>query len=131
MFKQLLAVIVACLMVNLLCVAADGAKGQAHREPKAVEKIRTKVARMGGVSIRVRVTLLDETRVNGYLKQVAEDAFTIVDGAGTTHTIAFNQVKDIKQIGEGGKLSKAAKLASIAAGVTAALFIFGFIFQGY
>ncbi|HXT62958.1 MAG TPA: hypothetical protein VN696_07980 [Pyrinomonadaceae bacterium] len=61
-----------------------------------------------GTAARVEVKLRDKTKLRGYVEQVADDHFVVVDEkTGATTTVAYPQVKQV----QGNNLSTGAKIA--------------------
>ena len=94
--------------------------------PAQSDKIKEAVRRFGtGEKARVKVTLHNRTKLNGYLRDTGADAFTVVDQAnGQAVTVAYGDVQRI----QGRNLSTGAKIAigaGIAVGVLLVLVLIG------
>ena len=117
MFKRILAVALAAMLVNLVAVRAYAAT-EAEKQAKFAGKVKAAVLKLGtGEAARVRVTLRDKTRVEGYVSGAGEDSFAVTNfKTGATTTVAYPQVKGV----QGNNLSTGAKIAigvGIGAGV--------------
>ena len=80
--------------------------------------MKAAVLKLGtGAAARVRVTLRDKTKLEGYVSGVGDDSFAVTNvKTGAVTTVAYPQVKTVK----GNNLSTGAKIA-IGAGVAAAV----------
>ncbi|MFN0123681.1 MAG: hypothetical protein ACKV2V_24535 [Blastocatellia bacterium] len=91
---------------------------------KRMAKLRTELARLGtGESARVRVTLRDKTKIEGWLGEVSETSFTVVNAAtGVRTPVNYPDVGQVK----GNNLTTGAKItiaALIGVGVVLAIFL--------
>lgn len=96
------------------------------KQEEHVSKIKAKVARRGtGSKAKVKVSLLDGTKVRGYISETGADNFTVVDEKGGGNVVvAYTQVKDLN----GGGLSSGAKIGfGVAIGVVAFAVIIGLV----
>ena len=90
------------------------------------EKVRSKIRKLGiGERVKVKVKLYNDSSYTGYVSQVNEDDFVVVDKAGDSHTVKYSDVKSV-----GGKnLSTGAKIAiGIGIGVGATILVILAIF---
>lgn len=88
------------------------------KEARFALKVKAGVARLGtGTEARVKVTLRDKTRLEGYVGAAAEDHFVVKDAkSGASVSVPYAQVRSV----QGNNLSTKAKVAigvGIAAGV--------------
>ena len=112
--------LIATIICTTFAVPAFGQAQQTKQQEK-VEKIRSKVKRLGsGDQAKVKVKLNNDTTYQGYVKQANDDDFIVVDKGGNSTTLKYTDVQSI-----GGKnLSTGAKIAigiGIGAGVTLAI----------
>jgi hypothetical protein len=64
-------------------------------------KARARVESLGN-NARVEVKLRDKTKVKGYVSAITADSFTVSDSrTGTTTTLAYNEVDEVKKPGSG------------------------------
>ncbi len=123
MFKRILAVSLAALLVNMVAVGASAAT-EAEKRAKFAGKVKTAVLKLGtGEAARVRVTLRDRTKIEGYVSGAGEDSFAVTNfKTGATTTVAYPQVKGV----QGNNLSTGAKIAigvGIGAGIVLVIFL--------
>jgi hypothetical protein len=95
------------LVLLLITVGANSgaARSRPQNEPLAAEKVRAKVAKLGtGKRSRAEVTLKDDRRLKGYIGEISENGFTLVDPKrGTVSTVAYDQVRQFKSKNHGGR----------------------------
>ena len=124
MFKRPLAILFSVLLLS----AAHGpssARAQANGDARSVEKARAAVGKLGvGERARVEVTLLDRTKLKGYVSAAKDDTFTVSDEkTGATREVAYADVAAVKKRGGGMSSStKAIIFGGIAAGVAVTLY---------
>ena len=118
MFKRFLAVALAVMLVNLAAAGVTHAASEAEKQAKFAGKVRAAVLKLGtGESARVRVTLRDKTKLEGYVSGAGEDSFAVTSAkTGAVTTVAYPQVRGVK----GNNLSTGAKIA-IGAGIGAGI----------
>ena len=94
MYKSLLALALAGLLLNQVAAAAQGEK-----EARRAEKVKAKVAALGtGEAARVRVSLRGRRRdlVTGYIREAGDESFTVVEPkTGVVTVIPYSQVKGV------------------------------------
>jgi len=117
MLKKICSAVLSALLLQAAAVPAFAATS-AEREARRAEKVRTQIAKLGtGADARIRVTLRDKTKLEGYVSQADADSFAVTDRDGTATTVAYPQVRTA----QGNNLSTGAKIAigvGIGAGVT-------------
>jgi hypothetical protein len=118
MFKRILAVALAAMLVNLVAAGATHAATEAEKQAKFAGKVKASVLKLGtGEGARVRVRLRDKTKLEGYVSGAGEDSFVVTDfKTGATTTVPYPQVKGVA----GNNLSTGAKIA-IGAGIGAGI----------
>ncbi|MCU1267114.1 MAG: hypothetical protein JWM21_3432 [Acidobacteria bacterium] len=119
MFKKLLSLVLAVLLLNVIGVKIASAASKEEKQARFAEKVKEGIHRLGvGEAARVEVTLRDKTKLKGYISEVGADNFVVVDAKrGEAATVAYPQVKQIK----GNNLSTGAKIAigiGIGVGIT-------------
>ena len=93
------------------------------KEARFAAKVKTDIAKLGtGPAARVEVNLKDKTKLKGYVSEVSDGHFVVVDyKTGAATQVPYPQVKKVK----GNNLSTGAKIA-IGIGVAIAfLVLFG------
>ena len=118
MFKKLLSLALAALLINLAGVMPAYAASREEKQARFSEKVKASVLKFGtGEAARVKIKLQDKTKLAGYISAADGDGFTVVDSkTGMATTITYPQVKSV----QGNNLSTGAKIA-IGVGIGAAL----------
>ena len=118
MFKKLLSLSLAVLLINLTVMTPAYAASKEEKQARFVEKVKANVLKVGtGEAARIKIKLRDETKVAGYISAADDEGFTVIDSkTGTATTIAYAQVKSV----QGHNLSTGAKIA-IGIGIAAAI----------
>ena len=94
-----------------------------EKEAQFAQKVKSEVAKLGtGPDARVEVKLRDKTKLKGYISEVGDQSFAVVDDmSGSVTTVTYPQVKQVK----GNNLSTGAKIL-IGIGIVVAVgLIFG------
>jgi hypothetical protein len=118
--------LVLAVFISSLNVLPACAQSGAEKQGEELSKIRSKVAKRGiGPQAKVKVTLLDGTKLQGYVSEASVDSFTVSDAkTGGSVVVAYNQVKQLK----GDGLSAGAKIAfGVGIGVVAFTVIIGVV----
>jgi hypothetical protein len=118
MFKKLLSLSLIVLLTNLIGMTPVYASTKEEKQARFAEKVKLNVRKLGsGEAARVKVKLLDKTKLEGYISDAGEETFTVKNPkTGMATTIAYLQVKSI----QGNNLSTGAKIA-IGVGIAAAI----------
>jgi translation initiation factor IF-1 len=74
--------------------------GQVSTYDAQASKARAKVESLGN-NARVEVKLRDKTKVKGYLSARTADSFTVSGKTGTTTTVSYSEVDEVKKPGGG------------------------------
>jgi hypothetical protein len=87
---------------------------KAEKETIFATKVKADIARLGtGPAAHAEISLRDHRKLKGYISEVTEDSFTVVDNkSGDSTQVAYPQVKQVK----GNNLSTGVKIA-IGAGI--------------
>lgn len=95
------------LVLLLITMGANpgAAQSRLQNDSLPAEKVRAKVAKRGtGKRSRAEVTLKNDRRLKGYIGEISEDGFTLVDAKrGTVTTVAYDQVRQFKSASHGGR----------------------------
>ena len=120
MWKQLVALFLAVVLVQLTCGRIISAHTLHEKEVQDAEKVKAGISKLGtGKEALVRVKLRDGTKLNGYVSEANEDNFVVVDSkTGNATTVPYPQVKQVK----GNNLSTGAKIA-ISIGIAVGLIV--------
>jgi|ERR1043165_5845015 hypothetical protein len=118
MCKKFLSLGVAISLALFVCSTTFARSSKEEKEAKLAANLKAGIAKIGtGPAARVEVKLRDNTKLKGYVDQVADDHFVIIsDTTGAATAVAYPQVKRVK----GNNLSTGAKIA-IGIGVVALL----------
>ena len=116
MLKKMLSMLLIGLVMNLGIVAVF-AETTAEKEAKFAEKVKANITKLGtGKDARVEVKLRDKTKLKGYVSQINENSFVVVeDKTGNASEVPYPNAKQVK----GNNLSNGVKLA-IGIGLIAA-----------
>jgi hypothetical protein len=74
-------------------------------DAQATQKVRSKVAKLGtGKRSRAEVTTKDDRKLKGYIGEISENSFTIVDPKrGNVTTISYDEVRQVKSRNHDGR----------------------------
>ena len=120
MFKKLFSLALVALLINLAGVRLAYADSKEEKQARFAEKVKASVLKLGtGEETRVKVTLRDRTKLEGYISTADGERFVVTNlKTGTATTVAYPQVKSVK----GNNLSTGAKIA-IGVGIAAAVIL--------
>jgi len=109
------------MLSGIILLTAFGfqpARAQSLSEQQAMEKIRTKVIKMGvGVNARVEVKLKDNTQFKGYISDANQDSFTVVASkTASSKTISYADASSVKKAGSGLSTKNLIILGAVAVG---------------
>lgn len=96
-------------VINLAFGATVFANPKPNKEARFAEKVKSEIVKLGtGTDARVAVKLLDKTKLKGYVSQINENGFVVVeDTTKTPIEVSYPNVKQVK----GNNLSKGVKIA--------------------
>jgi hypothetical protein len=124
MHKTLRSFVAFSLLLSFTCYMPSLASAQ--QEKSKADKVKAAVAKLGtGFDARVKVKLIDETKLKGYVSEAKEDYFVVVDDETSIATkVAYTQVKQVKGRSRlnGGKI--------ISGLLVTALLLYGLLFDG-
>ncbi|MEO5857859.1 MAG: hypothetical protein ABIR33_02810 [Pyrinomonadaceae bacterium] len=89
-----------------------------EKDAKFAAKVKSNIQKLGqGKDARVQVKLKDGTKLKGYVSQIGEDGFVVInDATGTTTEVPYSRTKQVN----GNNLSNGAWIA-IGVGILAAV----------
>lgn len=95
--RKISAVVVAVIL-NLMCSSAALAGSSPEKEVRFAQKVKTEIARLGiGPNARVELKLRDKTKLKGYVSEVSDESFAVVDEkTGSATTVTYPQVRQVK-----------------------------------
>jgi hypothetical protein len=128
MFKNLLSLMLIGVLFNLSLVSYAHADSKPDKKARLAEKVKQGVNKIGtGEAARVEVKLYDGTKIKGFVKEINDDSFTVVNvNTNAEQNVPYPQVKQIK----GNNLSTGAKVA-IGLGILAGVLLIWLIFENY
>ncbi len=96
MFRKILSFALIVLLVNV--IGLSFAYSQEDKQVRASEKVKENVRKLGvGEAARIEVRLLDGRKIKGYIREISEDSFVVMDAeTGAAATVDYPQVKKIK-----------------------------------
>ncbi|MEP6924361.1 MAG: hypothetical protein ABI954_07835 [Pyrinomonadaceae bacterium] len=120
MIKKWLTFAVICLLVITTNSSLISGQNRTENNASAIAKIKANVLRRGtGGNHRIKVKMLDGTKIEGYISQAGENSFSLTDSK--TKQITSVAYRDVAQV-KGSGLSKGAKIGigvAIAGGIAA------------
>jgi hypothetical protein len=123
-WKSPIAFALAIVLTNLFYLPTADAKPSGTKEARQMDKLKTGIRKLGiGSDARIKVRLKDKTEISGYISEVDDDSFVVIDATGKSNIVAYPQVAQAK----GNNLSSKEKLAItlVAVGVIAVLLLIG------
>lgn len=130
MLKKYCVLVMILLTVATTNVKMAFAVEKSGKQDSAAEKIKSSVAKIGiGEKAGVTVTLRDNTKLTGYISQMRDTDFTIIEKK--TKTAVVTLYTDVAKIKE-NKLSTAAKIGiGFGIGVAAYVVVIAVITKGF
>lgn len=125
MFKKYLTLILTILVINLALSTSVFAGTKEDKTAKNAEKVKTEITKLGvGTDAKIQVKLKDGTKLKGYVSQINENSFVVVDDkTGNASEVPYPNAKQVK----GNNLSSG---TVILIGVVALIIIAAVIFSG-
>lgn len=123
MFKKIIAVTLAGLLINVAGARVAYADSKGENQVRFAEQVKASVQKLGtGEAARVKVQLKDKTRLEGYISAADDEGFTVINSkTGMTTEVGYPQVNSVK----GNNLSTGAKIAiGVGIAIVALLLIF-------
>jgi hypothetical protein len=124
MLRKSLAMLLAALLFQMLCVESASAKTDEEKRAQLAEKVKSGILKLGvGRDSRVEVKMYDRTKLAGYVSEVKADSFAITDPKTEAATsVAYTDVSGVK----GHNLSTGAKIGiGIGIGVALVFIVLG------
>lgn len=120
MLKKYVVVILVTGLVNLFLATSAFAGTNTETRAMVAEKVKAGIGKLGtGPGAKVRVKLYDGRKLSGYVREVADDHFVVVDSkTGIATEVPYSNAKQVK----GNNLSAGVKIA-IGVGVALGLII--------
>jgi small nuclear ribonucleoprotein (snRNP)-like protein len=97
MLKKLISMLLIGLVMNL-AVVTTFAETKAEKEVKFAEKVKANVTKLGvGKNAKVQVKLKDGTKLKGYVSQINESSFAVIDHkTGEATEVPYRNAKQVK-----------------------------------
>lgn len=126
MYKKLLTVILAVLLLNLLSVTPAVA-GTRLEELKFAEKVKEEIVKLGtGPDAQIEVKLRDKRTLKGYVLESEATQFVVVEAkTGVVTSVLYPQVQKVK----GNNLATGVKIAVGVGIALVALVLFCFLYK--
>lgn len=120
MIKKLMSLVISSALVLLSCAGTFGASSKEEKEAKLAADVKAGIVKLGsGPAARVELRLRDKTKLKGYVQQIGEDHFVVIDDkTGAATEVAYSQVKQVK----GNNLSNDVKISIAVFVVISVLF---------
>lgn len=109
MFKRIVTMVVAGLLVQAVCVQPISAASKEEKLAQRTEKVRAGILKIGvGTDARVAIKLRDDVKLAGYISETKDDSFVITDmKSRAATTVAYGDVAQVKghNLGTGAKIA--------------------------
>ncbi|MCW5959864.1 MAG: hypothetical protein KIS76_06855 [Pyrinomonadaceae bacterium] len=103
MLNKILSVAIIFLLLNLAVAPSVWASGNAEKEAKLAEKVKTGIAKLGtGKEAKVKIKLKNGNKMKGYISEIGEEQFIVQNEKTGESVVSYSSVKQIK----GNNLSK-------------------------
>lgn len=128
MFKKYSTFVLTVLVINLFLGVPAFAGTKEEKEARFAAKVKSAISKLGkGKEARIEVRLKDKTKVKGYVSEINETSFVVVDEkTGAATEIPYPNAGQVR----GNNLSTGAKVA-IGLGILAAVLAIWLIFENY
>jgi hypothetical protein len=95
---KIAAVVLIALLLNLVYPSPALGGTNLEKEVRFAQKVKTELAKLGtGPNARVELKLRDKTKLKGYISEVGDQSFVVVDDkTGSAETVTYPQVKQVK-----------------------------------
>jgi len=130
MFKKILTMALAGLLIQAFCVQPISAATREEKQAHRAEKVRAGILKLGvGPDARVAMKLRDDMKLAGYISEAKDDSFVVTDlKTRVPTTVAYGDVTQVK----GHNLGTGAKIAiGIGIGVGVTILVLWLIFLNY
>jgi hypothetical protein len=99
MFRKLLAFTLAGLLTTAITSVPISAQTQATAQLTHAEKVKVRVMRIGVGRARVSVKLRNHMKLKGYIGQIEDNGFSLIDPkSGTVTPVPYGEVLEVKNI---------------------------------
>jgi hypothetical protein len=130
MFKKILTIAIAGLLIQAVSVQPASAASKAEKQAERIEKVKAGILKLGvGTDARVAIKLRDDVKLAGYISEATDASFVVMDlKTQAATTVSYGDVQQVK----GHNLGTGAKIAiGIGIGVGATILVLWLIFLNY
>jgi hypothetical protein len=126
--KNLSLFLIGSLLLSFSAAPARQERTKEEKEAALVAKVKASVAKLGaGKDTKIFVKLRDNTKLNGYVRRIEEDAFVVANAkTGAETRVAYSDVRYAR----GKNLSTGALIAiTVGIGVGATLLVIALVLR--
>lgn len=109
MYMRTASMLLIVLLTNLAYPSRAFAGEKPEKDAQFAQKVKREIAKLGtGANARVEVKLRDKTKLKGYISEVGDESFAVVnDKTGAATTASYPQVIQVKgnNLGTGIKIA--------------------------
>ncbi|MEK6289494.1 MAG: hypothetical protein AABO57_27585 [Acidobacteriota bacterium] len=109
MFKKILTMVLAGLLMQAICVQPVSAASKEEKQTQRAEKVRAGILKLGvGTDARVAIKLRNNVKLAGSISEAKDDSFVVTDlKTRAATTVAYGDVTQVKghNIGTGAKIA--------------------------
>lgn len=115
MFRNSLSLALAVLLTSTMAAVPASAQLQTTNQSPEAEKAKTRVMKLGVGRSRVEVKLKNHMKLKGFIGQIADEGFTLIDPkSGTVTPVPYEQVLQVKSINRSALIALAVAVGTIA-----------------
>ncbi|MGC2235295.1 MAG: hypothetical protein WA584_03990 [Pyrinomonadaceae bacterium] len=94
MIKKFTSLMLIGLLLNLALYSTAKANNT-EKEARIALQVKNEISKLGtGEAAKIKVKLRDKTKLSGYVSEIGEDSFTVIDKqTGNATQISYTQVK--------------------------------------
>lgn len=98
MLNKFILTTLLILVGNLAVAPYIYASGNSEEDVKFAKKVKTEIVKLGvGTDARIKIKLKDGTKLKGYVSEIKEDSFTVIETKnGNATTVLYSQAKQVK-----------------------------------
>ena len=109
MFKKVLTIAIAGLLIQAICVQPASAASKAEKQAQRTEKVKAGILKLGvGTDARVAIKLRDDVKLAGYISEATDSSFVVTNPKTRAATnVSYGDVTQIKghNLGTGAKIA--------------------------
>ncbi len=98
MMKKIISILLLAVTFNTAVIQGSFAQSSSDRDVQEhAEKIEKAIRKLrSGTDSKVTVNLWNKSKVKGYVSDIDDDSFTVVEKNGNSSTIKFTEAKKVK-----------------------------------